>query len=112
MASSDVEVITGVRWMCDAMRRCAARMVSRSGPTISRSRAVGVVLMVSRKSLREVRGVCVRMLQDCETLWHSLCHHDGHAYERIAPHLPRRLPALAGRGYYRSVAGTLSQISR
>src|SRR2546425_2497287 len=86
MASSDAEVITGVRWMCDAMRRCAARMVSRSGLAISRSGAVGVVLMVSRKSLREVRGVCFRILQDCETLWHSLCHHAGHAYGRSEEH--------------------------
>src|SRR5437660_10747177 len=110
MASSDAEVITGVRWMCDAMRRYAARMGSRSGPAISRSGAVGVVLMVSRKSLREVRGVCVRMLRDCETLWHSLCHHAGHAYGRLAPHLPRRLPSLAGRGNDRCAAGTLSHV--
>src|SRR5207245_6356132 len=111
MASSDAEVITGVRWMCDAMRRCAAWMASRSGPTISRSRAVGVVLIVSRKFLREVRGGCVRMLRDCETLWHSLCHHAAHAYGRLAPHLPRSLPALAGRGNDRRVAGNLSQLS-
>src|SRR3989442_7685556 len=110
MVGPDLEVITGVRWMCDAMRRCAARMVSRSGPTISRSGAVGIVLMVSRKSLRGVRGVCVRMLRDCETLWHSLCHHAGHAYGRLAPHLPCSLPALAGRGNDRRVAGNLSQL--